>query len=213
VPPDAWAAAVRDCDGTLRAALDRPVKFFRFPLLHQGATAKQRNIAKAVLQELGYQNAHVTIDNSDYLIAAPYRVAVERGDTAGVRAYGRLMLRHDLAAVRHFRTVSTESLGRQVSHILLLHANEMTADNLDELLGALSAEGARFISLDEALRDSAYRLEDRYSGAKGLSWLYRLQESRAGAPSPWEWDDSASAGIDTELARVLKRSGAGRAPD
>lgn len=158
------------------------------------------------MRQLGYQNAHVTIDNSDYIIAAPYRAAVERGDTLAMRDYSRLMLRHDLDAVRHFRALSNRTLGRQVPHILLLHANEMTADNLDELLGALSAEGARFISLDEALSDSAYRQKDRYTGRKGLSWLYRLQDPRAGAPSPWQWDDSARARIDSELARVSTAS-------
>ncbi len=112
-PLIAWAAAVRDCDRTLRMALGHPIRFFRFPLLHQGATAEQRDTATAVMRQLGYQNAHVTIDNSDYIIAPPYRAAVERGDTLALRDYSRLMLRHDLDAVRHFRVVSTGTLGRQ----------------------------------------------------------------------------------------------------
>ena len=42
-----------------------------------------------------------------------------------------------------------------------------------KLAAMMQARGYRFISLEEALQDPAYRLPDEYTGESGLSWLQR----------------------------------------
>ncbi|NUO83097.1 polysaccharide deacetylase, partial [candidate division KSB1 bacterium] len=37
----------------------------------------------------------------------------------------------------------------------------------------MAKRGYAFVSLEEALRDEAYRTEDTYTGPAGISWLQR----------------------------------------
>lgn len=73
----------------------------------------------------------------------------------------------------YFERRSREVLGYEVAQILLLHANDINAASMDEMVGLLKRRGYKFISLDEALTDRAYQLEDGYIGRMGLSWIHR----------------------------------------
>jgi hypothetical protein len=64
-------------------------------------------------------------------------------------------------------------LGREVKQIFLIHANEINADSIDEMVQRLKGRGYSFITLERALQDDAYRLEDEYVGDTGISWLHR----------------------------------------
>ena len=57
--------------------------------------------------------------------------------------------------------------------ILLLHDNRLNADALDALVAMARRRGYSFISVDEALKDPAYRRQDASVGRRGLSWLHR----------------------------------------
>lgn len=70
----------------------------------------------------------------------------------------------------------------EIPQILLLHANEINADCLDEMLDRLEARGYAFVSLEEAVRDPAYRTPDEYVGRNGPSWLHRWRVT-LGQPS------------------------------
>jgi len=168
-----WEESIRDCDAFLKRTGVRP-RYFRYSQLHHGRTSAEGDSAAAAVARQGYRNAPVTIDNSDFLLATPYELAMRAGDTAKRDALTRLMLAHDSVATVHFRDVARAVLGRDVRHVLLLHANTMTADNLDRLLTMLADMGAHFISLDDALADPVYALPDRVRSPAGVSWLYRV---------------------------------------
>lgn len=68
--------------------------------------------------------------------------------------------------------------GYEVKQVLLLHANPLNADYLDDLVRMIKRRGYAFISLDQALEDPAYRLADNYAGPKGLSWIHRWALSK-----------------------------------
>ncbi len=74
--------------------------------------------------------------------------------------------------IEHFEVLSTKFLGYELKQILLLHANTLNADYLDQLIQIFRVRNYVFISLDEALNDPAYLLEDAVS-TKGLSWIHR----------------------------------------
>lgn len=170
-----WLDDVRSCDRTLRRVTGGPVRFFRFPYLHQGPTSERRAAALDVLGELGYSVAHVTVDNSEYILARPYDAALSRGDEVARRQILGLFVEHLLTMTLHYQEVARRKLGRDVSHILLLHANALVADGMARLLDALAAERFEIISLEEALTDPVYALPDAYVGRRGLSWLYRVE--------------------------------------
>ncbi|ELQ16504.1 polysaccharide deacetylase [Xanthomonas translucens] len=54
-----------------------------------------------------------------------------------------------------------------------MHANALNAVAFPELIAAARRRGYAFVSLDEALRDPAYRHAEGYPGGGGISWLHR----------------------------------------
>ncbi|MFA7227983.1 MAG: hypothetical protein WC061_03025, partial [Melioribacteraceae bacterium] len=75
--------------------------------------------------------------------------------------------------VQYWESQSVSLLGRNINHILLVHANTLNADYFDKLCGMLRSAGYEFIALDEALKDEAYKSDDKFTGAGGISWLHR----------------------------------------
>lgn len=124
----------------------------------------------------------MTIDSDEYLYALAYDRARARGDSASQASLGRDYLRYMEEMFVFYEGLSRALLGREPSQVLLLHANALNADYLDELAGMIRARGYQFVSLDEALRDLAYALPDDYVGARGPSWLERWAITRGRDP-------------------------------
>jgi hypothetical protein len=62
---------------------------------------------------------------------------------------------------------------RNIRHILLLHANVINADYLDELVAVYKKNGYEFIPLGKALEDIAYKSEVKVYNNWGISWIDR----------------------------------------
>ncbi len=191
-PASAWDDGVRRCDAALRALLGDAPRFFRFPFLHEGATPERRARGAALLAELGYRNAHVSVDNSEWIVAGAYASAAARGDRPRLASLGAVYVEHLRAAAARAREVARARFGREVRQVLLLHANLLNADHVGALLDSLRADGARFVSLEHALADPVYALPDGYVGPMGLSWLYRAAPAR---PDLARWDEEAEAQV------------------
>lgn len=197
-PLDAWLRDARRCDTFLREVTGEPFLHFRYPYLHEGNTPERWETARRLLEELESPVAHVTIDTADWILAAAYGSAVRAGDEALAAEIGEAFLEHTLRAVRHYRSVAAERAGRQVSQVMLLHANALVSDYLDPLLDRLREEGIRFVSLEEALSDPVYQLPNDYIGPEGLSWLYRFEPA---APELAAWDDEENARLRARFPR------------
>jgi len=63
--------------------------------------------------------------------------------------------------------------GREMTQTLLIHANFINSDYFDDLAAMFKRRGYRFVDLETALKDEAYRLPDKFTGASGISWLHR----------------------------------------
>lgn len=171
---DRGAAAVAPA---LRARGER-LRWFRPPYLHTGDTpAKERALERA-LAARGWRMAPVTLDNDEWIFAAAYRRAREAGDAEGAALVTDAYVDHMEATFRHFERVSDAVLGRQVPQVLLVHASPLNAAAFGRVLEALAARGYAFVSLEEALRDPAYDIDDAYVGEEGLSWLLRWALTR-----------------------------------
>jgi hypothetical protein len=72
-----------------------------------------------------------------------------------------------------FENQSEKLLGRNIKHILLLHASALNADYLDELAERFINHGYSFISIKDALTDEAYQTEITKYNDWGISWLDR----------------------------------------
>src|SRR4029079_849913 len=80
--------------------------------------------------------------------------------------------------VEWFETLAREDFGRDIPQILLIHANDLHADALYALLSRLERRGYRWVTLDEAMKDAAYRTPDRFVGTFGPSWLHRWRVAK-----------------------------------
>jgi peptidoglycan/xylan/chitin deacetylase (PgdA/CDA1 family) len=150
----------------------KTLNYYRHTQLHTGPTPEAKKDLEKFLTVNGYTVAPVTIDNNDYIFANLYEKAKEKKDTAMMNYVGVEYLKYMEMVVKHFEQVSMDFLGYEVKQTLLLHANALNADYLDDLIQLFQKRNYSFISLDDALKDPAYQLMDAPS-KKGLSWLHR----------------------------------------
>ncbi|NNK48614.1 MAG: hypothetical protein HKP01_07060 [Gemmatimonadetes bacterium] len=143
------------------------------------------------LETWGYANAHVTIDNSEWLLARAYDLAMQAGDETEAEAVVEAYLAHLREAAAHFRSAGREKFGREVDHVLLLHANAIAARHIGDVLDGLEEDGFTIASLEEVLSDPIYARVDEYVGPVGLSWIYRAAPLSPDDP----WDDIAEAAL------------------
>lgn len=157
----------------LLQARRRRLRYFRHPCLHTGPDRETRDALDLFLERSGYLTAPVTIDNQEWLFALAYDVARRRGDLETRRRVAEAYVPFMMSVVEFFEAWSIEVLGYEPPQVLLLHVNELNAECFSVLADALVGRGYRFVSLETALEDPAYRLEDGYAGRDGLSWIHR----------------------------------------
>lgn len=184
-PLDEWMDDVGRCHDVLRARLPEPPRWFRYPYLDQGNTQELRDGAKARLAELGYQNAHVTVATTEWLLAFAYREAKRRGDRALQDELVAAYRQHMVEAVEQGRALAEAEVGRDTAQITLFHVNELAADHLGEVIDDFRARGWELVSLEEALDDPVFDLPDLYVGGGGISWLARIHDESEPRPPYW----------------------------
>jgi len=167
--------------------------YFRHPYTSTGPTKEVKAAFENFLRERGYKVAPFTIENSDYIFNQMYSDARRNKDTALMERLRKTYLDYNDGQFEFIERLSIEMFGRQISQILLIHANDINADCLDEMLKRLEARGYRFVALDEALEDKAYRTRDDYIGLHGPSWMHRwtvslgLKMKLDQEPDPPKW--------------------------
>lgn len=149
------------------------VQWFRHPLLHAGDTPEKKRGLTRFLEEQGWRVAPVTVDNQEWVYAYVYHVALRQGDTALAERVGEAFMDHLDGAFTYFEVRSREVVGREIAQVLLLHANRLVADHIDEILELLRARGYTFVTLEQALGDRAYERGDPWLGRGGPSWIER----------------------------------------
>jgi peptidoglycan/xylan/chitin deacetylase (PgdA/CDA1 family) len=176
--------AEREMEAILAAG--RKPRYFRHPMLHVGTDLETRRAFEAWLRTRGYEIAVVTMDNDDYIYAAAYAAALRRGEEDLARRLGEDYLRYMEEVFEFWETVAQEVVGREIPHVLLLHANAINADHFRRLAEMMEGRGYRFVRLEEALEDEAYGSPDTWVGRWGLSWLHHwaLTAGRERAPDP-----------------------------
>jgi peptidoglycan-N-acetylglucosamine deacetylase len=160
------------------------LRYFRHPFLFTGATPEYKQGLADFLAARGYTVAPVTIDNGDYIFADVYFKAKKRGDAETAKRVADAYVPYMESVFEHFERLSAETFGREVRQVLLLHANEINADRFDELAAMLKRRGYSFVTLEEALKDAAYREPDALY-KNGISWLHRWRMAK-GLPTKWE---------------------------
>jgi len=139
-------------------------RYFRHPFLQMGDTKELEQAFERFLAERNYRIAPVTSDTMDWMILTAYNKARTQPSGEMMKRVSEDYLKLAAQRLDYSERLAGELFGRPIKHILLLHANELNADNFEALIRQMQAGGYRFITLEEALTDEAYRYPDKYTG-------------------------------------------------
>ena len=170
----------------LLAQHNKKLRFFRHPYLDTGLDLQTRRDAEAFLAARGYHIAPVTLDGWDWMSASVYDDAKKRGDATVQQEVVNAYVSYHAEVFAYYEKLSKDLMGYEPKQILLLHASQLEADHIGELLDMIRKRGYRFISLEDATGDAAYSLPDTYVG-EGTNWIDHWAITRGqppqGAPS------------------------------
>lgn len=152
-------------------------RFFRHPYLHYGEKPKIRGRVEAILKDNKHRMAHVSIDTDDYIYNLKMDGMKRSDDSAKFDVLRIEYIDHVLESIRRAESLANFVVNRPVKHVLALHANMLNAVFLGDLLTELAEFGYEFVSLEEALKDPLYRMQDEYYGPSGISKIERVARS------------------------------------
>jgi peptidoglycan-N-acetylglucosamine deacetylase len=190
VPLEEYEANVIRGEAPVTEALGHKPVYFRHPFLHAGKDEATRRGFEAFLKEHGYRIAPITLDNSDWMFASVYAAALRSGPAQAARIRTEY-IKYMESILAFFEERSKEVTGHEVAQTLLIHVSQLNADTMPDLLAMMRRRGYRFVTLDQALTDEAYRLPDAYFGTGGFSWIHRWSKTKGmpgkGEPDEPEW--------------------------
>ncbi|HYJ47426.1 MAG TPA: polysaccharide deacetylase family protein, partial [Pyrinomonadaceae bacterium] len=170
------------------------LRYFRHPFLQMGPTRELENSFETFIAERGYKIAPVTVDTMDWMILAAYSKARAAGDKEMMKRVADEYLKFAGEKFDFCEKVASELFGHPIKHILLLHVNELNADNFDRLVKTMTDRGYRFITLEEALKDPVYQYPDKYIPTSDWLGLWSFSEGKKfSSPAPPEFLQKAYA--------------------
>jgi len=152
--------------------------YFRHPMTHTGDTQAKKEAIEQFLAKRGYKVAPHTIENSDFIFNVVYVHAMRKKDDETASRMRKEYLDFTIAATEFAERVSPQVFGREIPQTLLIHANDLNAACLDEMLKRFEARGYKFVTLDKVMSDPAYQTRDSYVGRFGPTWLFRWMKSK-----------------------------------
>ncbi|PYS89900.1 MAG: polysaccharide deacetylase [Acidobacteria bacterium] len=157
----------------LLANKGKDIRYFRHPFLQTGRTMEVKANFDKFLAANGYTIAPISFDNADYIFSRAYDNAFDKSDKLLMQKVGDAYVPYMEAKLDYWERQSVKLFGREIAETLLIHANFINSDYLDDLALMFRKRGYKIVSLEEALKDEAYRLPDTYIGPAGISWLHR----------------------------------------
>lgn len=177
----------------LMKAAGRKPEFFRFPFNHTGDTKEKHDAVAAFLAQRGYRLAPCTIETSDWMFAAAYGRMQARHDAASAARLRADYLAFSAAQIDYFIGLNKQVWGYEAPQIMLIHDNQLNADVIEDLLDLFEKKQFRFISLNEAESDPAFREPETFITSFGPMWGYRWAKERdvkvdgSLEPDPPQW--------------------------
>jgi hypothetical protein len=82
------------------------------------------------------------------------------------------------AEIDYYAALNKQVFGYEPPQVMLLHDNRLNADVIAQVLRLFETKHYRFVSLDDAQSDTAYRTPDSYITKFGPMWGYRWAKER-----------------------------------
>jgi len=182
-PYDEYVAGVEKTERVTREILaekNLPLAFFSYPYLNTGKTAEDKTRFENWLTTRGLRPVKYTFDNQEWMYSFAYDEAREKNDAETAQRVKTEFLDYMTKMLAHYEAYSQEMFGRDVAQTLVLTPSRLVADTADDLFGMFEKRGYRFVPMDEAQADEAYRMPDDFSGKSGISWFERWQLAQGG---------------------------------
>lgn len=178
----------------------RTERYFRYPFLNTGKSQDIKTAIDSFLAKHGYTVAPVTIGSNEWMFAAVYADAKERGDLATMKLVTDTYVPYMEKAVRYFEHASFRLFGHEIGQVLLVHASALNADTADQLIAMLQSRGYHFVTLAEALEDPAYATPDSYIGSDGFSCILHWAEGEKMLMAPRPAEPAAIRNLYAQIA-------------
>ena len=162
----------------LLAARGMRLRYFRHPFLNTGRTLDDKRAFEKFLAGRGYTVAPVTHDNMEWVFAREYAKALVAKDDEKARRVAAEYVPYMERMFEFYEQLSAELFGREIPQVLLVHANLLNGDHFQRVVEMMRRRGYQFVTLEDALKDDAYRHADNYAGPVGISWLQRWLVTR-----------------------------------
>jgi peptidoglycan/xylan/chitin deacetylase (PgdA/CDA1 family) len=146
---DKYIDEISHADHILQPIMTQP-KYFRYPYLAEGTGDKKQEV-QDYLASNQYVIAPVTIDSKDYqfnerLLRISWRVRKEHIEA----------MKKEYLAYMWKQTLKAEKTSKEnAKQILLLHSNYLNSYCMDDIIRMYKEHGYRFISLNEAITNTA----------------------------------------------------------
>jgi beta-lactamase regulating signal transducer with metallopeptidase domain len=158
-----------------------PLRYFSYPFLNTGKTFEDKEKFENWLAARGLRSVKYTFDNQEWMYSFAYDQARKDNDVNTMNEVRAEFIDYMTKMLTHYEAYSSEMFGRAIAQTLVLTPSGLVADSADELFGTFEKRGYRFVSMDEAQADEAYRTSDDYdipdegTGKAGISWFERWQ--------------------------------------
>ena len=164
--------------GPLMKEAGKKLAFFRFPMNHTGDTKEKHDALAAFLSRRGYRLATCTIDTSDYLFNDAYVRVLAKDDSETAAKLRAEYLAYTSTEIDYYAALNKQVFGYEPPQVMLLHDNRLNADVIEQLLQFFAEKQYRFVSLEVAQADAAYRTPETYITKFGPMWGYRWAAER-----------------------------------
>lgn len=176
-PYDEYVANVEKNERVVKQILaekNLPLRYFSYPFLNTGKTTEDKNRFEAWLQARGLRSIPYTIDNQEWVYSYAYDMARKDNDINTMKQIRAEFVDYMTKMFEHYEAYSQEMFGRDIAQTMVLTPSRLVADSSDELFGMIERRGYKFVSMDEALKDEAYKTPENFTGSKsGISWFER----------------------------------------
>jgi len=185
----------------LLAQHHRKMVWFRHPYLETGTPEATKREIDEWLSHHGYRIAPVTIDADDWEFAEPYDDAISHHNAKRVAEIRAEYLEHTDAMLTWYRKASREVFGREIAYVMLMHATRLNADCIDDFAAMLKRHHLKPVTIEEAMKDPAYRTPDNYAGHDGIEWMERFADTLK-KDLPWDSYRDPPKDIEADYNRV-----------
>lgn len=151
-------------------------KVFRYTFLSEGKTLEKRNAIRQHLFSKGYKIAQVTVNSKDWAWNDAYVRCVNKGMQEKIDWLEKTFLENGIDEFERAQKISQALYHRQIPHILLLHIGAFDNESVDQLLTAYEKMGVQFITLTEAMKDTAYSVDPGVATKWGSTFLLQMMD-------------------------------------